>query len=268
MTKLKVNKTKLTSTASRVDFDKSKFSTLIKNKGYDVIHEKALQCPCKSQSSSAQSNCNNCGGTGWFFVNPDETKAIIHSANRITEYKDWSQENIGTISVTVEAEDEISFMDRFVILRDCEGKELISMYNEAKYLRYSESNNELYSYLTYNILSIEYVGIFIAVDQKLQRVDNFSFENNILKINDQSIIDMFDQKGELSLTVRYNHSPQFHVIDLTREFMLTQVQEGRDRKKVNMPVSCLARRAHYIDGMESYSGNKVFDNSYKEEGDC
>jgi len=100
----------------RADFVKSKFDDLIYQKGYDVVHEKALRCPCVSKNANQQSNCKNCGGSSWIFFNPTQTKMVIHSMNLNTKYKEWSQENIGTASISSLAETETSFMDRITVI--------------------------------------------------------------------------------------------------------------------------------------------------------
>ena len=74
----------------RADLHKREFDTLIHQKGRDVLLETALQCPCKSPSTNQQSDCKNCGGTGWIFVNPRETRMVLTAINAVTEFRPWS----------------------------------------------------------------------------------------------------------------------------------------------------------------------------------
>ena len=87
-------------TTTRVDFNKPSFEKLIYQKGLDVVWEQAIHCPCKDDEAANQglSSCKNCGGTGWVFINPEETKMIIHSMNLNTRYKEWSMEKLGSKS--------------------------------------------------------------------------------------------------------------------------------------------------------------------------
>jgi hypothetical protein len=62
--------------STRADFNKSDFETLIQQKGRDVVLEKAILCGCKDKQGNQQSNCKNCGGAGFLFINPKETRMI------------------------------------------------------------------------------------------------------------------------------------------------------------------------------------------------
>ena len=77
------------------------FNALVASKGYEVYLDRFLACPCKEKGSpSARLSCSNCFGTGYFLSERIKTKAFLSSMNKSTEYKDWSIENIGTISIT------------------------------------------------------------------------------------------------------------------------------------------------------------------------
>lgn len=93
-------------------FRKNDFDSLIWLKGYSVIIEQAIACPCRGKSGSALPTCQNCLGLGWVFVNPVETKALITSINVNTKFKEWSPELTGTVQITVRDEDRLSFFDK------------------------------------------------------------------------------------------------------------------------------------------------------------
>ena len=76
----------------RADFEREDYKTLIEQKGRRILYEKALLCPCKSPSTNQQSGCKNCGGIGWIFVNPIQTRMIVSAVKIVTEFKPWSQE--------------------------------------------------------------------------------------------------------------------------------------------------------------------------------
>ena len=58
-------------------FHRNDFEKLIAQKGRAVTLEQAIQCSCKSRSANQQSNCQNCGGTGWIFINSRLTRLVI-----------------------------------------------------------------------------------------------------------------------------------------------------------------------------------------------
>jgi hypothetical protein len=99
----------------RADFNRSDFETLIAQKGRKVIIEKSLQCPCKGKSTNQQSNCRNCGGTGWVFINPVETRLILQGMNITPNYKAWSEEITGDLKVTASDTEGLTFMDRITV---------------------------------------------------------------------------------------------------------------------------------------------------------
>jgi hypothetical protein len=93
-------------------FENNLFESVIWNKGYDILVEQAVACPCRGRSGSAKPTCLNCLGLGHMFINPIQTKAIISSINKDTKYKNWSMEMTGTIAVTVRGDDHFSFFDK------------------------------------------------------------------------------------------------------------------------------------------------------------
>lgn len=98
----------------RVDFLYPDFDALVDNKGYEVIWERAIPCPC-SKRVQHQSTCRNCGGSGWVFINPTRIKAVCQSLNKNTRYKDWSVEMLGTAAITVKSMFHLNFMDKIMI---------------------------------------------------------------------------------------------------------------------------------------------------------
>jgi hypothetical protein len=100
----------------RANFINTEFDINIWEHGYNVIHELGLQCPCKSKNTNQQSNCKNCGGSGWIFLNPTKTRMVLHSMNLNTKYQMWSQENAGTVSISCRSNETLGFMDRLTVL--------------------------------------------------------------------------------------------------------------------------------------------------------
>jgi len=239
---------------AKVDFRKSDFEAAIWNKGYDVIIEKALKCPCKSEGGGTNTSCQNCGGTGWFFINPFSTRALIHSINLSTEYRAWTEENLGTVSVTVRDIDSISYMDRITLL-DTE-----SSYSETLHPRIYNGN--LFAFTTYGVVKrILNIYRYIADNALLEKVP----ETNYQLVDENKII--FDNSylgvPHLTFTVRYIHALQFHVLDLPREVMVTNITNIISGKEeiTQMPIHAIARRAHYVLDRQNFDKNYIFDNS-------
>ena len=232
------------------NFVKNDFERLIWNKGNEVVLEKAIKCPCKSKGGGHQSNCRNCGGTGWAFINPIQTRMIIHSMNINTQYKEWSQENLGTISITAMDREELSYMDRITSLN------VDAIFSEVLDVR--ESGGNLFYFTTYNAKKILYIALFVSENQSYRRLElnEYTLENNII-----TLVAEFPA-SELNLTIRYVHAPQYHVLDMPREAMNAFIQERGDEKNVILPVSAVGRISHYILDMEKFGGGRIIDNSF------
>lgn len=248
----------------RADLNKRDFDNLIYQKGRDVILETALECPCKSPSTNQQSNCKNCGGTGWVFINPRETRMVLTAIDAVTDYRPWSEELRGTVSITALEQDEISTMDRITALK---GE---SIHNEVLFIRKEE--DQYFCYTTYNIKKTLYIGLYVAIDQPLKRLvlnQDFIFDKNALKFTDQFVEDNITSSfvtGEtLSVTIRYKHAPQFHVIEMKRETMQSYILDKGVEQNQNMPVSAIARRSHYQLSAQNLTGDRLINNSYTEE---
>lgn len=244
------------------NFIKSDFDNAIEKKGYNVIHEKALKCPCKSENTNQQSNCKNCGGTGWIFINSTQTKMILHSMNRETKFKDWSEQNLGTVAVSSMIRDQLSYMDRITVV---DGRTFFSEVLHLKVI--SDDDQRLFAFTTYNIKSVFYAGLFISVDQQLTRLienTDFTFVKNQFFL-DESFYD--ENNDDISITIRYEHAPQYHVLDLSRETMQSIVAEpgGNKETVVDLPISAVARRAHYILDNENIAYTRLVDNSFIDE---
>lgn len=241
----------------RPDFNKREIDIVIYQKGYTVIHEKALKCPCKPKGEGGQlSSCQNCGGTGWIFINPKQTRMVLHSMNINTQYKEWSEENRGTASITCSDLEEISFMDKITL------SESLSIYSET--LHSTVDTGSLLFFSIYPIVELEYIGLFKSNDEPIQRLVkdlDYTLERNIISLNSS-----FDSLGDdLTITVRYKHNPQYYIIDLPRNTMSTKVDDGGiERSPINLPIHAIGRYAHYVLDTENLVGNRLIDNSFIE----
>lgn len=246
----------------RADLIKEEFDTLIQQKGKEVEVEKALECPCKSPSTNQQSTCKNCGGTGWIFINSRKTRMVLTAINIVTDYKPWSEELRGTVNVTCRAEEELSYMDK---IRDVNGE---AIFNEV--LFFKKKGNVVFAYTTYSIKEVLYIGLFKGDEEPLQRLElnvDYSVDGNKLVLLNNSLLGTDTGAKNTSFTIRYKHAPEFHVIEMKRETMQTFEWQGNEKLK-HMPVSAIARRAHYQLKANNLLGDRLIDNSYEDKSEC
>lgn len=241
----------------RADLIKKDFDTLIHQKGRDVVLETALQCPCKSESTNQQSNCKNCGGTGWVFINPRQTRMVLTAIDIVNEFRPWSEELRGTVNITAHVEDELSIMDRITAL---DGE---SIHNEVLFLK--QKGSTIFSFSTYDIKKILYIGMFKSTSEPLIRLkegEHFTIEKNKIIFITSSF--PFQEIAQNNFTIRYLHAPQFHVIEMKRDTMQSYLWSSQQEVNQNMPVSAVARRSHFQLSAQNLNGDRLLDNSYQD----
>jgi hypothetical protein len=241
-------------TPDRVDFNEFDFNTLVWQKGREVILEKSLECPCKGRGSNQQSNCKNCGGTGYVFINPYKTRMVIQSMNRTMEYKPWTEANSGMINITALETEELSFMDRITML---DGE---STFQEV--LSIKSKGNKLFAYTAYPVKDMKYCGLFLGTDQPIQKLKlgpDFLIDEDIFILDNK-----FTQTNPpLSVTVRYIHAPTYLVLDMKRD-SIESFEYNFGEKLLRLPVSAMAKRAHYNLKKENLLGDRLINNSFTE----
>lgn len=243
------------------EFNKQDFDDSVYTKGYDVYIEKAIKCACVLKANGdALPNCRNCGGTKWVFVNKRLTKAVMQSMNKQTKFLNWSEVDRGTVSITVRDDDKLAFMDRVTNLN------LVSTYSET--LQIKQTNNKLLAYTIYPIIVPTECYLFEDSDKPLKQLQlntDFTISDNKFILNDS-----YKQYSieELSVSVRYTHFPQYHVLDINRDAMANlgamHSCENPDLNKEYSPllISAVARKAHYTMDESNIDGESLYDNSY------
>lgn len=232
------------------------FNALVWNKGYDVIVEKALRCPCRNKPDhQAVINCRNCGGTGWAYINPTKTSLVLQSMNYDTKFKDWGEEKIGMGKATFMKQEHISFMDKLTITNG----EMIT--TEVLYPKVW-STGKLMCRTLYPIVDIEHCYLFNGSNEKLTRIrldEDFTIEKgNYIILNDSL------NRENMTLSIRYHHNPVFYVIDIPRVMMVSPEMDKEKGGVVvdsKFPLLANVRLAHYVIGQNNYSGDWLFDNS-------
>lgn len=231
------------------------FDILVQQKGYDVIHESAIKCPCQSKDGGgALGNCQNCGGTGWLFINAIQTRMVLQSINLSTKYKQWSAENFGTVTVTSRKVDVLTFMDRITV------KDSESIHQQILRPQVESFTGKLFAWVIYKPISIIDLFKFVSVNSVLVRlVEGVDFvkEDNKIIMSDSYI------GQDLSLSIRYKHNIQYHILENTKETRNTRGTNTEGQDKVNVqPFTAIARRSHYVLDNENFLGTKILDNSY------
>lgn len=247
----------------RADLERNDFENLIYQKGRNVLYEKALQCPCKSGATNQQSNCKNCGGSGWTYINPKSTRMVLTGISVASESKPWSEESRGNVKVTCSDKEQLTFMDRLTVV---DGS---SIHQEV--LFFKKEGDEYFAYSAYPMKSLIYAGKFISSLLPFQRLTTEVIfgDSNLIRLNPTAVTppEGEDSDNQLAVTVRYHHAPVYYVLELSRETMQSfKVVNGQEENQ-NLPTSAVARRAHYVLNSPSLIGTRLVDNSYVEECD-
>ncbi len=236
-------------------FVKDDFDALLGGRGYKVIHEKAYLCPCKAKESDHRSTCKNCGGTGWIFANPTETRMVITGImmdDKLKEgpLKDWGMIDKGACKVTANNVDKLNYMDRIRNI-DATGE-----FSQLVYPKRTDDGTQLFAFTKYDIKDIDFVGRYVGDDQILQKLeegDDFTYSNNVVYFNPT----MYDPN--LCITIRFVYHPEFHIAEVLRESM-TSYNEAK--QKLILPVHAVAMRAHLVPDVENFDGDRILNNSW------
>lgn len=248
--------------SGRADLIKSNFDRLVTEKGREVIFEKSLKCPCKSQSINNLSSCKNCGGTGWIFTNAKTTRMVLQGIEVATKLQGWSEELRGMVKVTAMAEENLSYMDRITAIDGT------SFYNEVIQFKLS-SDNKIFAYCGYNIKELFYIGLFINATTPLTplvlNTDYTIINGNTVLLNQGKYGDTPDVT-QLSVTLRYSYAPVFHIIEMKRETMQSFIfNDGVGETNQTLPISGYARRAHYQLDAPNLNGDRLLNNDFNEQ---
>lgn len=221
-----------------VELRKPDFDALVETKGYRVIQEKTVKCPCGGHDHSPLLNCKNCNGSGWIGLERYETKMLIQSINVDTRYKEWTEEKMGNVQISARYETSLSFMDRIQII------DQTSSISELLFVFMNESGT-LSSFPIYNPIKID--GLFLFVDPslpltKLQEGVDYVVDKTVGRID---FLKLTDINSKLSL--RYDYYPLYYVIDINHEIRSSYSLNhyGREEKKF-LPCAGIGRRAHYL----------------------
>lgn len=259
MSEVKIIQAPFNSETAAVDLYSPEIDGLIWNKGLEVIHERALICPCKNKTVGTQTQCRNCLGSGYVFINPEKTKMIVLSINRDTRFKEWSQENLGKVGITALANAEISFMDRITISNG------LSTFNEALYSFSNLYNDKIVFYAIYEPIDISHCFLFYSTNSKLIPLKlnrDFTINKHWIFLDKKFLPQNTTlELDPLTITIRYKHRPRFHVLDLTRDILVSTITQGRQDEEQTYPLHAIGRRSHYVLNSPNITETDLIDNT-------
>jgi len=249
----------------RVDLQKGSFDSLIQQKGYDVWHDKAHKCPCVNVlSNHANSSCRNCGGSSWLFTNRTETRMVIQSQSIDTKYKDWSAEKAGSARVTCLNETRLTYMDRIVVRN--------ALMTSSENVHFEKHEDGVWrGYCKFNVKAIDVAYLFTSPSRKLTPLasGDYKIMNGQWIELSPSIVETIDPNDDgvfPTISIRYEHNPEYHIIDITRQviesYRNTQSRDLNRDKSFKFPLSAVARLAHYVLDQQNFNEEYLFDNDF------
>lgn len=242
----------------RTSFVKNNFDSLLWNMGYDIIYYHAVECPCKREGSVNLVDCQNCLGLGWVFINPLQTKAIITSINKNTEYKYWSPEFKGTVAATLRDIERLAYMDKLVL------KDKTSILSEIRPVR--ESGAQKFIFTSYPVDSISSIFLFSSSTTALIKLTtaqySISTSNPYVVKLDAGII--YPAGFNDVVSIDYEHKIQYNVIDIPHDVRdSTKINTNGKNEIVKLPIQAICQKSHYITGESpKYDGTGIKDNSF------
>lgn len=239
-------------------FEKDRFESEIFNKGYDVIIEHAVVCPCKGTSGSAKTSCKNCLGLGWVFVNPLKTKVIASSINHDTKFKYWSPELTGTVNLTARDEERFSYMDKVIFVGSS------NIFSEIRPI--VNTGGEKFIFTSYRVKAIRSIFMFEADNAKLVRLtaDKYS-----VKPENLCVVELtgFTLPANNVLSIDYEAEVSYNVIDQPHDFRSSfSLDDNGKIAENNMPVQAIARKSHIVLGFPTnFAGDNLLNNDWQPE---
>lgn len=250
------------------DFTKNSFDELIEKHGYKIQIDKAHRCPCEGEDGAPQFRCQNCLGTGYFYINPIETKALITSLNSNTEYKPWGVDRIGMVNVTVRDNDtniqeRIAFFDKVTLLSIRSDLPKPSAFHTENLIIRQNDEGGNFIFLTYKPQEILSIFAFDNYNKKLIQVTDYSVNVNNDYVIDLNTIPSREEPNKV-VAVRYKADVQYLAIDLPHEIRhTTKIGNGGRIEGQTMPMQAVCKRVHLIEtDRPNYDGTGIQDNTY------
>lgn len=214
------------------------FNTLIINYGYKALLEKYIPCPCSHRNGNYPlTTCITCRGSGRAYINPTEATILLQQMNKNNKYERWTEENIGTVSISCRYEDRLSIQDKITLIQ---GESVFTERLEVHELK----SNILGAYTIYKILDIEQLYMYVSDSvplKLLQPIIDYVVGENFITLTKKYSKNV----NELSLSIRYRYRPEYIIIDIPRDVMVSSSRNCNDDGiESNFPIHCIARMTH------------------------
>lgn len=241
-----------------VFFDGKQFNDFISAHSYVCYIERRLYCPCINlQTGMPFTDCLNCGGTGKFYIDKQQTLiSCVHMSNR-NKYESWSPVNMGTVSISAMPPDKMGFEDRVTL------PELEMWFSEVLSLRLSNDSTTIFAFTKYFPTQIFEAYYFTSPTAPLTYVNP-----NLMTINNNQIV--FDHATfaplmPLNISLRYVTNPQYLIIDINRDLVKTVAPPcsvpANFATKQNLPLNYVGKLLHILEDSPSHNGLGLFDNT-------
>jgi len=247
-------------------FRKEDIDGMVTNKGYKVIYETVILCPCKTKEIDHRNQCMNCGGIGYIFANPTRTRMIItgiaHDGKfNQNQFVDWGMIDSGSVMITSFDENKLSFMDRITI------ENATAHHTQVMFPTLNDDDTNYFSFTKYNIESIHFIGLFVSDDEPIKKLEeyiDYTFHDNVIEYS--NTFTTFLESNNItapSVSIRFVHRPVFHIIDIVRESLTsTKNNVSQGQEELILPIRAIGKRAHLIKDTENYTGDRLLDNSW------
>lgn len=225
--------------APDAQFNLDDFDAQILAKGYEVIIEKNIRCPCASAGNgSPLPSCQSCGGFGFVFVKPVETLAVLQSMAFTHQQMNWTEANMGTARITFLSTEKFTYGDKIT------HKDAMTIYSEILYPQaYFQGFG---AYTIYGIEKIDSIYAFVATNKPLKELiigKDFSFKEGVNFIQFSEKI----TQENLTVSIRYYHKPSYMIVDIPRDVMLQKARrQDLTVSKLNFPNLAVAKRLHLL----------------------
>lgn len=237
--------------APQASFSEQAFETLVRQKGYPVQIDQALQCPCAGESaSSARADCEHCGGFGWHFLPGTQTVAVLSGMGQSKRQVPWTLETKGTASVTVLPTDKLAFMDRLTFLH------ATTIFSQRLYPHQTATGWEAYA--TYPVKQLLNCLAYDGPKAPLRDVRaQLTTTGNRLTFAPEAFDDSIER--EPAFTLRYRHHPVYHVLDIPRDLIESPTLQapaapGGRPAPTELPLHAMVQRAHFVFGQGRTDG--------------
>lgn len=224
-------------TMGRADFKPDLFDRIIQQKGFRVKWEQGMFCSCISEEAGQPSyNCPVCGGKGYIYVKPLETRVVVSSISGRKEQEKAGLEEKGSLYMTPLSLDNVGFRDRVTFLDFSMKFSEILIVKEGK----SRTRYPLLSVIYAHTLGIEYKeGI------------DFIYE---LETREVTWINPVIQEGD-KISILYLNKPVYIAMNPIHELRGTYIMtngKGEDYF-VNLPKQYMIKREDFVDVASLYT---------------